>query len=436
MKSSLYIYIFFLLFFVSVPSNVFAQDLDEEVKEEAIEIEAESKEHAFIIDGQVRTRGEYRSGAIQPLKEGQEAAEFINERARLSIGYAASGVQLQISAQHAGVWGNQSITGSNNGFCLNEAWGQVTTNNHLFSARVGRQALSYDNGRILGSNEWATTGYFHNAIKLAYEDEWNKLHILAAFNQNEERAFNTYYSDSTGLYKNMEGIWYHFGNMSFPLQASVLLLNTGYEAGTFEKSKTIYRQTMGAIVNYDTYHWGIQLEGYYQMGKLNTKMKTNAWMAALNVRYSPNNKISFKAGYDLLSGSNKNDSVNHSFLPVYGSLHSFYGSMDYFGKNYFTMKNSGLSDAHFSVKWNAYKDLYIKGTYHFLSTSADQIRLSHEVDLRADWRFKKDVTLSAGYSFALNTTNMNRLLGGSNEKWQHFGFVQLNIAPRLLFTKW
>lgn len=433
MKGSVYISYIFALAISLLPLNLQAQELDEEVKSETMG----QGEHAFIIDGQIRARGEYRNGAIQPRKEGQNSAAFVNERARLSLGYASNGVQLQFSGQHAGVWGDQSISGTSNGFSVNEAWGQVNTNNRLFAARVGRQALSYDNGRILGSNDWTATGNFHNALRLSYEDEWNKVHVLGAFNQSEERISGYFYNDSTGLYKNMQALWYHFGNESFPVQASVLLMNIGRESGTEKEHSIKYLQTGGAYITYESPRLGASLEGYYQIGKEVDGKQTNAWMAAVNVRYTFLDQLTAKVGYDMLSGSKRNAEKNSSFCPFYSSFHQFHGAMDYFASSYLQPGHSGLSDAHAEVVWSpAVTGLTVSGAYHFLSTSYDQIQLSHEIDLQANWRFKKDVTLTVGYSCALNTKNMNYLLGGSNKAWQDFAFIQLNIAPRLLFLRW
>ena len=48
----------------------------------------------------------------------------------------------------------------------------------------------------------------------------------------------------------------------------------------------------------------------------------------------------------------------------------------------------------------------------------------------------KDVTLSGGYSAFLGTETMDALKGGSHDKWQGWGWLQVNINPRVLFAKW
>jgi hypothetical protein len=65
----------------------------------------ENEESHFWASAQIRTRGEYRNGALSPRGEGDKPAGFINERARLTLGYERKKLSLKFSAQHVGVWG-------------------------------------------------------------------------------------------------------------------------------------------------------------------------------------------------------------------------------------------------------------------------------------------------------------------------------------------
>lgn len=57
------------------------------------------------ISVQVCLRAEYRNGALYPRYEGEEAAGFINNRARLSLDYKRNDLSMKVAAQHVGVWG-------------------------------------------------------------------------------------------------------------------------------------------------------------------------------------------------------------------------------------------------------------------------------------------------------------------------------------------
>ena len=68
----------------------------------------QEKENEFSMSMQIRPRAEYRNGALYPRAEGDEAAAFINNRARLSMEYNRTNLSMKISAQHVGVWGQDA----------------------------------------------------------------------------------------------------------------------------------------------------------------------------------------------------------------------------------------------------------------------------------------------------------------------------------------
>ena len=145
----------------------------------------QQKENQFTIDAQIRTRGEYRNGVLNPRPEGTSPTFFINERARLSLGYQRDRLQMKLAAQHVGVWGQDPQIDKNGRFILHEAWARLDFSKGLF-AQLGRQPLSYDDERLLGGLDWNVAGRFHDALKLGYESKIHKLHLILAFNQNNE----------------------------------------------------------------------------------------------------------------------------------------------------------------------------------------------------------------------------------------------------------
>ena len=151
------------------------------------------KENEFTMSIQIRPRAEYRNGALMPRYEGEEPAGFINNRARLSMEYKRSDLQMKISAQHVGVWGQDPQIDKNGRFIMNEAWAKLNFGKNFF-AQLGRQTLSYDDERILGGLDWNIAGRYHDALKLGYADKNNQLHLILAFNQNDETKIGgTYY---------------------------------------------------------------------------------------------------------------------------------------------------------------------------------------------------------------------------------------------------
>ena len=145
-----------------------------------------NQEDIFSISAQLRSRGEYRNGTLFPRNEGEHPATFINNRARISMDFQRSNLELKLSGQHVGVWGQDPQVEKNGRFMLNEAWAKLNFNNGFF-AQLGRQALSYDDERILGGLDWNVSGRYHDVLKLGYADKINTLHLILALNQNDEK---------------------------------------------------------------------------------------------------------------------------------------------------------------------------------------------------------------------------------------------------------
>ena len=64
------------------------------------------KENEFSMSMQIRPRAEYRNGALVPRNEGQKAASFINNRARLSLDYKRSDLEIKIKRPFLSICGS------------------------------------------------------------------------------------------------------------------------------------------------------------------------------------------------------------------------------------------------------------------------------------------------------------------------------------------
>ena len=406
---------------------------------------AQTTENETTISVQVRPRAEYRNGALFPRSEGEEAAAFINNRARLSLGYKRNDLSMKVSAQHVGVWGQDPQIDKNGRFILNEAWARLNLNDYFF-AQLGRQSLIYDDERILGGLDWNVAGRFHDALKLGYEKDRNKLHLILAFNQNDEKIIGgTYYASGAQPYKSMQTLWYGYNIFDFGISA--LVMNLGQEGGdeATQKSDIRYLQTFGLNVDYSPSSWKFQGSVYLQTGKTAADVSVSAWMAALKAAYDINNQFNVALGSDYLSGSDTDDTKHKAFNPLYGTHHKFYGAMDYFYASGF-MKglNPGLWDNYASVNFKASKVVNLGLTYHYFSITSDvkynnekvKKGLGSEIDFQLDWNIMKDVKLSGGYSTMFGSESMDIVKGGYHKSWQDWGWISLNINPRVLFVKW
>lgn len=401
--------------------------------------EATEKENQLTIGMQVRSRAEYRNGALNPRDEGVDPTGFVNSRARLSIDYQRKGLEVKFAAQHVGVWGQDALVDKNGRFSLNEAWGKIDISDNWF-VQAGRQSLAYDDERILGALDWNVAGRYHDALKVGFHDGGHQLHGIFAFNQNDEKINGgTYYDNSTTkLYKNMQTLWYHYQHRDCPLGVSILAMNLGQEAGDSDNPKTKYMQTFGTHISYAPKGWNLTGSFYYQTGKTTAGRSIAAYMASLRGTYNFAPKWSVTLAEDYLSGSKSATGDYKAFNPLYGTHHKFYGAMDYFYASDFQSGYApGLSDTQVGLAWQVAKPTKLSLNYHYFATGVKleglDRTLGHEIDLQVDVKIAKDVSLAAGYSTMFGTDTMDAVKGGCHDSWQDWAYVSLNINPQMFF---
>ncbi len=106
--------------------------------------------------------------------------------------------------------------------------------------------------------------------------------------------------------------------------------------------------------------------------------------------------------------------------------------------------NPGLWDNQVKLAFKPSKKVDLSLAYHYFSTTSDVTvkgkdldrGLGSELDLQVDWQIMKDVKLSAGYSTMLGTSTMEAVKGGSKDSWQDWGWLSININPRIFIAKW
>lgn len=428
-----------LTLLLALPTNLVAQETE--------------KENHVTADIQLLTHGEIRNGGLPKNEDNTQGdkSSFLLSRSRLVLGYDRTQLQAKLNIQHSGVWG-QSGKGSINVY---EAWARVATKSGLFM-QVGRQVLSYDDERIIGPNDWAMAGTSHDVLKLGYERHGHKLHALLGYNQNAENidAGTSYYENGSVPYKTMLTAWYHYDVPNIPLGASLLFMNIGMQGGQKGvDAHTEWQQLWGGYVKYSPKLWTIEGSYYRQTGHNENGGKIKAWMGSAKVTMDPSSIFGLEAGYDYLSGDKYfaippkggigliRHEVIRGFNPVYGSHHKFYGAMDFFYvTTYVNGFTPGLQNLYFGGHVQPLKGLKLSASYHYLATAVSlndlNKTLGHELELEASYRIMKDVNLSLGFSYMTGTETMERLKRASNDGSLRWGWVSLNITPRIFNTKW
>ena len=423
----------------------------------AVQPADERPENELTVEANLLTRGEIRRGGLITQDEVQDAekANFVLERSRLAIGYKRDALSLRVTVQHSGLWGAE---GSGNNLDLYEAWAQLTKNG-LF-VKVGRQELSYDDERILGSNDWALAGLSHDALKFGYEGYGHQAHAFLAYNQNNKNMYGgTYYVDGYSPYKSMQGVWYHYDVPKFPLGISLLFMNVGMECGTASEHHTTNQQLYGGYVSFRPGRFSTQLSYYRQGGKASLDYTSGmdvplcAWMGNVKAAYDISKTFSAYAGYDYISGDEDFvvpqpghiGAIQHkelnSFTSLFGSHRNFYGAMDFFYvSTYYCTYSPGLQHLYGGTVVRLLKDLTIDLSYHYMATATKVPELNrtlgHNIDVSASYQLMKDVTVSAGYSYMSGTETMERLKRSTADRKLRWGWLMLVVSPQLFTTKW
>lgn len=388
----------------------------------------------FDIDAQLRTRGEYNNGALFPRIRKEGAAYFANERARLSCTYTRSNLQLKVSAQHTGVWGQDDINTRNGRVAMNEAWARVNLG-YGFSAQVGRQQLSYDDERLLGAQDWNVAGYWHDALRMVYEHNRMTAHAVITLNQTAENVRGHYQYSGGMPYKALAMLWWHQDFDVQPVGISLLAMNLGMQAGEVGTAKTWYMQTLGTHVTYRPEDFDVAASFYMQTGNDKAGKRVSAFMASIRGSYDITPQWSARAGYDYLSGNDGRNTNQHAFNPLYGSYHKFLGAMDYFT----SMVECGIQDIQLGVTTHVTKPVSVSLDYHGLFCAEKMGKrsktLGHELDLHASMKLQSDVTISAGYSRMFGSATTDFLKGGDHHLRQDWLWAQLSVSPRLFTSK-
>lgn len=409
------------------------------------------------------THGETCAGGLPRTDDGMappdDRSNFLLGRARINVDYERPGLQAHAVIQNKAVWG----TSGNTALKLYEGWIRMTARCGLF-AQLGRVALSYDDERIIGPNDFAMAALSHDVLRLGYEGHGHQLHAILAYNQNAENVYNnTYYDADAGAqyYKTMQTVWYHYDVPNFPLGASLLFMNVGMQAGEqgneLKPPSTEYQQMWGGYVNFHPEHLTIEGSYYRQSGRqvnnLREYIPIRAWMASVQASYKPSDRYGVRAGYEFLSGddympvtySGQYGMVLHDvlkgFAPLFGSRSKFYGILDYFyASAYINGFTPGMQDASFGAFGKPTDRLNCSANYHYLAVATDleglNRTLGHSIELEASYKFTKDISLTAGYTFMIGTETMDRLKQASSSKYARWGWFSLVVSPSLFTTKW
>ena len=418
--------------------------------------QSDTTRNALSVGLNYLTHGETCGGGL-PKGATEDRSHFLLGRLRMNVDYQRPGLQIHAVVQNKAVWGAKS----NQALNLYEGWVKMTAENGLF-AQVGRIALSYDDERIIGPNDFAMAASSHDVLRVGYEGHGHKVHAILGYNQTGDQVYSsTYYDNGAQLYKTMQTVWYHYDVPKFPLGVSLLFMNVGLQAGEPGKASnppsTEYQQMFGGYVNFHPKYLTLEGSYYRQAGKVVNDAKyagsVKAWMASVKATIKPADSYGVIMGYDYLSGDDYVPVVyggaiglpyhetEGGFAPLYGSRSKFYGMLDYFYESAYTQGfTPGLQKAFVGGYCKPVTGLKCGLAYHYLATATELYGLNrtlgHAVELQASYQFSKDISLVAGYTQMMGTETMDRLKQGNGSKRARWGWFSLVVSPRLFTAKW
>lgn len=397
----------------------------------------------FSLSADVRDRFEYRHGFNNLFADNADPAAFVQQRTRLNMDYSSDNLKLFIAVQDVSVWGDTRQilpTDHNNSFSLFAAYAQLKLD-ESWSAKLGRQSISYDNQRIFGGLDWAMQGRFHDAAIFKYKKAGLQFDLGLAYSQeNPRNEGNGYNVAGFFSYKTMQ--YAYLKNKTGNFSSSFLLLNNGFQSFTDATADGMYyRQTAGTYLEFPL---GSQIKvngsAYYQFGKANATTDLGAYQLAMEATLKPA-KTLYGVGLELLSGTDQaGSSKNNSFFPLYGTNHKFNGFMDYFyvGNH---ANSVGLNDvyAKMVIPTPNKGSLLVKA--HYFSSNAELANnadpyLGTELDLVYNKSLGANVKMSVGYSKMFASESMSLIKGGRpHDNSNNWAWVQMIFNPKLFQSK-
>lgn len=299
------------------------------------------------------------------IPENRNAETAVYSRARMGIDYFYNALEIRIAFQDIRTWGQANSVSKTGYYSLFEGWAKYSFKDNFY-IKAGRQAISYDNQRILGETDWLMQSRRLDALRAGYAfSKDSRLEMVLTYNNDSDDANETFpnefYSVMDGGERTKSLQVAHFqARLSPKTDFSAIALNNVVQTNN---GKHNMAATAGFnLTNRPSQRLSVLLYGYCQFGKNTADQKKTAYNASVDVNYKAISYWNINPGIEVISGTgyDEDPGKNHSFSPYYGTNHKFNGFMDYFymGNHYNTV---GLND------------YYLKNT--FLLSRTDNLQL-------------------------------------------------------------
>jgi hypothetical protein len=394
---------------------------------------------------ELRVRGEYRHDL-----DAQDGGALM-ERARLGVDAERGPVEVRLVLQDARLWdlgSNVDLVGQQPEFASTgayEAWADVhTPGTHPSFLRVGRQPVTWGEGRLLGASEWSPTARSLDAVRGRLSVGNGAFEALAASLSDPIPPAGAVLSPAYGELVGARAEW-GFDPL-FAVEA--------YGLGRFAQSNpaaslegTVEGATYTAALRLhgDAHPWTWGAEGAAQLGHVSSLgIDRLAWAAAGHVAYTFEHVLllpTVRLGGSYASGDD-GGSQYRAFDPILPDVHTWLGAMDIFSWSNEVEGNARVAISPWSTSVAAVEYRYARmvdpqGSWRsaYLYTIGQvatntQADLGHEIDATLRWSPWEPLELAAGYSVLVLGEGAKTLLEAAYHtapSLAHYAFLQATV---------
>lgn len=404
--------------------------------------DSDSVKNELIIDFEVRPRAEFRDNFMLTPADSVMPELFATQRNRLSINYLTKHFRFHASPQEIHVWGKSgqvSRVGSINAY---ELYAEGFINKHI-SVRVGRQALTLDNGRIFSAAPWSQQGRAHEGIRFFFNKQVNT-DLTIASTRPYGHAFDAAYSPVASHQYNL--LFVHHLKYTFKNHITLTTINTLEDFDKNSKQQHHYQRiTNGGRLEYSQGWLYGTVNAYYQYGENAAAKKIRAYYIQPEIS-AVVNKATLRLGAEIISGDRRTvpKNVSNSFVPLYGVAWKFMGNMNLFTRFPADLNDRGLVNPYLFILYQINKKISVRSDFHLfysqhpLSESIDFSGnyLGFENDISVNYKPVKRLEIIYGHSSTFATERIELLKkvpdSGKVPVWS---YLMISYAPRLLHRK-
>jgi hypothetical protein len=391
-------------------------------------------------------RGEYRHDVDDTDRV------MLIERARLGLSASQGALDARVVLEDAralDVVGTAAALGgpppqANTG--AYEAWVEAHTANARPSfVRVGRQAVAWGEGRLLGTNDWSPAGRSLDAVRgrLVAGDADFEL-LAAALEDPAPLPGGPFAFDAYGELFGARGQWALVPLFAVEAYALIRLAQVT-PLDTFDLSVPGETYTGALRLHGRSEAWAWGAEGAYQLGHRDRFAgPREAWAAAAHVAHTFERvelRPTAQIAVAYATGDN-GGTTYHEFDPLLPDVHRWHGAMDLLSWSNDEEASARVgcepwTDGSIAIEYRYARLAEPGGTWRsgYLTpigrlASNTEAELGHEVDAVVAWAPWLPVEISAGYSAFFIGSGARAILSatGSVPSVSHFAYLQVRLA--------